>query len=278
LGNRPQRAVCRCRRVDIGTAAAEHVPRRSDSPREETPMKKPTSTNPWDWMQPHDIARFGAVIGDPKEQERWCRAVMLGGLPYMWNKASVVREMIYDKLALRPGDKVLVIGESLESCGFIDEIKHRIGSSGELRAIDITDEARDKYFAGFRGRGGQLATWQWTYTSDIPAGYYDCAAVLQAVQHTDNWTETGRELLRIMKPGRNVVLAEITYGPEFTTLAKLDMHLEYLIEKVFSRIGFRVEDFPYYSPQDLERAFSSLVSNPGTFLWKGIEMFWGTKP
>ena len=46
-------------------------------------MQKPDSTNPWDWMQPHDIARFGAVIADPKEQERWCRAVMLGGLPYM---------------------------------------------------------------------------------------------------------------------------------------------------------------------------------------------------
>ena len=94
---------------------------------EAIPMKKPTSTNPWDWMQPHDIARFGAVIGDPKEQERWCRAVMLGGLPYMWNKAGVVREMIYDKLALRAGDKVLVIGESLESCGFIDDINARIG-------------------------------------------------------------------------------------------------------------------------------------------------------
>lgn len=79
---------------------------------------------------------------------------MLGGLPYMWNKASVVRNMVYDKMALRPGDKVLVIGESLESCGFIDDIRARIGPSGELRAIDITDEARGNYFSGKRGRGG----------------------------------------------------------------------------------------------------------------------------
>lgn len=241
-------------------------------------MKKPNSTNPWDWMQPHDIARFGAVIADPREQERWCRAVMLGGLPYMWNKAAVVRDLVYDKMGLRAGDKVLVIGESLESCGFLDDITARIGPTGELRAIDITDEARDKYFAGVRGRGGQLATWQWTYTRDIADGHYDCAAVLQAVQHTDDWTETGKELVRIMKPGRNLVLAEITFGPEFTMLASLDMHLEYLLDKLFSRIGFRVEDFPYYSPHDLERAFAGLVLNPGTFLWKGIEVFWGTKP
>lgn len=241
-------------------------------------MKKPDSTNPWDWMQPHDIARFGAVIADPKEQERWCRAVMLGGLPYMWNKASAIRDMVYDKLALRKGDKVLVIGESLESCSFLDDIKERIGPSGELRAIDITDEARDKYFSGFRGRGGQLATWQWDYTKSIPDGTFDCAAVLQAVQHTDDWTEFGRDLLRVMKSGRNVVLAEITFSPEFMALPKLDLHLEYLIEKVFSRIGFRVEDFPYYSPEDLMRAFDGMVQNPGTFLWKGVEVFWGTKP
>ena len=50
------------------------------------------------------------------------------------------------------------------------------------------------------------------------------------------------------------------------------------VGKVFARIGFRVEDFPYYSPEDLQRAFAGLVENPGTFLWKGIEVFWGTKP
>jgi hypothetical protein len=81
-----------------------------------------------------------------------------------------------------------------------------------------------------------------------------------------------------MKSGRNVVLAEITFSPEFMALPKLDLHLEYLIEKVFSRIGFRVEDFPYYSPEDLMRAFDGMVQNPGTFLWKGVEVFWGTKP
>ena len=35
--------------------------------------------DPWAWMQPHDVRRFGEVIMDPKEQERWCRAVLLGG-------------------------------------------------------------------------------------------------------------------------------------------------------------------------------------------------------
>ena len=98
-------------------------------------------TNPWHWMQPHDVARMGAVIMEPAEQQRWCRAVMLGGLPYMWRvKAKTVREMAYDRLALRPGDNVLIIGESVASCGFVDDIRDRIGPSGEIRVIDITDE------------------------------------------------------------------------------------------------------------------------------------------
>jgi hypothetical protein len=241
-------------------------------------MKKPASTNPWDWLQPHDFARMGDIIRDPQEQTRWCRAVMLGGLPFMWHRASVVKDLVYDKLDLRDGDKVLVIGESVESCGFIDDIRARIGARGDIRVIDITDEARDAYFSGKRGRGGQLATWAWNYTSGIADAQYDCVTVLQAVQHTDDWTETGAELLRIMKPGRTIALAEITFGPEFQMLSKLDMHLEYILEKLFSRVGFRVEDFPYYSPEDLRQAFTGLVRNPGTFLWKGIEVFWGAKP
>ena len=36
--------------------------------------------DPWKWMQPYDVRRFGDVILDEKEQERWCRAVLLGGL------------------------------------------------------------------------------------------------------------------------------------------------------------------------------------------------------
>ena len=109
--------------------------------------------DPWAWMQPYDVRRFGEVILDKKEQERWCRAVLLGGLPFMWRKAETAR------LELGTGDKVLIIGECIEPCGFVDDIRARIGGRGEIKVFDITDEARDSYIARKRGRGGQLATW-----------------------------------------------------------------------------------------------------------------------
>ena len=240
-----------------------------------TPME---SDDPWKWMQPYDVRRFGEVILDPKEQERWCRAVLLGGLPFMWRKAEVARSLIYDRLELREGDKVLVIGECIEPCGFVDDIRARIGPTGEIRVFDITDEARDNYIAKKRGRGGQLATWQWSYTRDLPNEYFDCATCLQGVQHADNWSETGAEMLRTMKRGRNVVLAEIAYSPETRMKIELDMHIEYVFEKLLSKVGWKLEEFPYYSPQDLARAFDGLVEDNGSFVWKGIEIFWGRKP
>ncbi len=237
-----------------------------------------TSENPWDWMQPHDVARFGSIIGDETEQARWCRAVMLGGLPYMWRKkAAVVREMMYDRMALRPGDRVLLLGESIESCGFTDDIRARIGSSGHIDVVDFTDEARDAYIAGRRGAHGQLATWRYDYTREMADEAYDLVAVLQGVQHAEDWAETGRELLRVMKTGRTIMLAEITFSPQMVMKSELDLHIEYWMDKLFSRIGWSIEDFPYYSPGELTRAFEGLVIRAQTFSWKGAEFFWGVK-
>lgn len=234
--------------------------------------------DPWNWMQPYDVRRFGEVIMDRAEQERWCRAVLLGGLPFMWRKADVARNLIYDRLELREGDKVLIVGECIEPCGFVADMRARIGEKGEIAVIDITDEARDNYISKKRGRGGQLATWAWTYTKGYADGAFDCVACLQGVQHTDDWTETGAELLRVMKSGRNLVLSEIAYSPETRMKIDLDMHIAYVFEKLLARVGWKLADFPYYSPQDLEKAFAGLVTDTGSFVWKGIETFWGRKP
>jgi len=240
-----------------------------------SPDKPP---DPWDLIQPRDIRRMGDVITQRTEQERWCRAVMLAGaLPYMWrHKAAIVREFMYDQLRLRKGDKVLILGEVVEGSGFADDIRQRIGPQGEMRVIDITDEARDAYFSNRRGRGGQLATWRFDYTAQVPDEHFDCVAVLQAVQHTDDWRETGRELLRIMKRGRNILLAEITFK-NINEYAALDLHLEYWVEKMFARVGIPRHEIPYYSPQELLQAFSGLVSDANVFVWRGLELFWATK-
>ncbi len=238
------------------------------------------SVDPWSMIQPRDVVRMGESVLDRAEQERWTRAVMLAGsLPYMWrHKAFVVRELIYDKLRLKPGDRVLIIGEVVEGCGFDSDIRTRVGPTGHVEVVDITDEARNAYFAVKRGRGGQLATWQWHYTDAMAAESFDAVAILQAVQHTDDWHETGTELLRILKPGGMLMLAEITFSPRMKMLAEQDIHIETWIEKLASRVGFSPYDAPYYSAEELLATLSGLLAQPESLVWKGIEIVWGGKP
>lgn len=236
--------------------------------------------NPWSWMQPHDAARFGEVILDPAEQQRWCLAMTLGGLPYMWRRmAAPVRDMAYDRLALRRGDRVLIVGESVASCGFDADLRARVGPDGEVEVIDILETARDAVQADIRGRDGRRGTWRYDYTRHLPDGHYDAVAVLQGVGHADDWREAGGEFLRVVKTGRSLVLAEISFSPALEWIKGLDLHVAYWLEKMVAGArGPDMSDLGYYSPQDLARAFDGLLAEPGSFSWRGLDLFWGRKP
>ncbi|MDP8984568.1 MAG: methyltransferase domain-containing protein [Pseudomonadota bacterium] len=241
-------------------------------------MTMPDSENPWEWLQPHDSARFGAVILDPAERARWCRAILTGGLPLIWrNKAAPVRDLMFLKMDLRPGDNVLVIGESIEGCGFLEDIRARIGPEGRINAIDIIEQARDSVEANRRGRSGQLGTWAYDYTAGVPDGHYDSVGILQAVQHCDAWREAAREFVRVLKPGRTVMLSEIGFGQAMRNAMAADLHVEYYMDKLCRGAGLSGMDLAYYSPAELRSAFAGLVIEPMTFEWRGAELFWGRK-
>jgi SAM-dependent methyltransferase len=237
-----------------------------------------TSTDPWDWLQPHDLARFGPGIRDPEERTRWCNTILTGGLPMMWRKtAAPVRDLMYAKMDLQQGDRVLILGESIDSCGFSDDVKARIGPTGQLHAVDVIERARDSVMSGVRGRSGQLGTWAYDYTAKEPDNSYDCIGVLQGVQHCDAWREAATELVRVLKPGRMIMLAEIGFGPNLRNAMKLDIHLEYYIEKLTRGAGMSGMELAYYSPEELRSAFDGLLADATNFEWRGAELFWGRK-
>lgn len=243
------------------------------------PRRLGKDTTPWDLLQPFDAERFGEVIFNREEQERWSKALFLGGLPYMWRRAVHMLDIIYDLLELRDGDNVFLIGESLESCGFIEDLEERIGKNGKLTAHDIQEDCRNAFLQNQRGAGGQRGTFRYNYTSDIPDETYDVVLNLQAVQHADDWREAGKELIRIMKPGRRLVMAEITLGgPEQAFKVSQDLHIEHVIHKVMAHICGNIEEFPYYSPAELHQAFEGLLVDQGDMEWRGLEVFWGRKP
>ena len=235
---------------------------------------------PWGYVQPWDVKELGPTILEVEEQKRWSRVVLFGGLPYIWRElGGPMNTIVYSLMEVRHGDKVLVIGESLGPCGWVDDLRLLVGPKGEVRAIELLEEARAAYDARKIGRNGKMACWQWNYTRDIPDASYDVVAVMQAVQHCDDWRETGSELLRILKPGRRLMLAEAyIFGGPFWSRVNSDLHLQYWVHKLTHHFPFDYRKTPYYSPEELHQAFEGLLERPENIEWKGIELLWGRKP
>ncbi|KAL5591129.1 hypothetical protein FOBRF1_014686 [Fusarium oxysporum] len=240
-------------------------------------MTPPTVNNPWKALQPHDAQRFGEVILDPKEQARWSAAVMLGGLPYMWEEAAQIKEVIYGHLALSNAKRVLLIGESNESC-FMEDLRARVPADAEIESIDLIERARNMCLAGQTGKNGSLGTWRWDYVDDKPDNYYDAIAILQGVQHTEDWAETAKHLVRVLKPGCYFVTGEICFGPPFFEKVHADVHVQYLVDKVFTGMNTDYHNLSYWSIDDLRNAFGNSLIEQGWLADRGFEAFWGRKP
>lgn len=237
------------------------------------------AVSPWDLVQPWDVELVGEEILNTVERDRWEQGFAIGGgLPYIWSQlARPISDIIYGLLELRPGDRVLIIGESVGPAGWVEDISRIVGPTGRIDAYEIIQEGRAAIHGGKVGRGGLRGTWEWRYTYDEPDEAYDCVGILQSTQHSDDWQQEAAELARVLKPGRRVVLAEaVLAGPTFHERINSDVHLKQWYTKLFAKI--RPQDVPYYSPEQLTEAFGPHLEEIRTLEWRGIEMLWGRKP
>lgn len=234
--------------------------------------------NPWDYIQPWDEERFGKEIQDDGERAKWEMAVAIaGGLPYIWQElARPISEIVYGLLELRAGDRVLLIGEGIAPAGWLEDMRELVGPEGAVDSVEIIQDGRKAVLGRIPGRNGQTGCWRWDYADSLADESYDCVAVLQATQHADDWEETAGDLLRVMKPGRRIVLAEsVLKGSAFYARINSDVHLRQWFDKLFQHVP--EEDIPYYSGEEIREAFGDRVANPQLMEWRGIEMFWGRK-
>lgn len=237
---------------------------------------KAEKRSPWSYIQDWDIKLMGSEILDEEERRRWTIAFAIaGGLPYMWKEiARPISDIVYSLLELREGDKVVIVGESIEPAGWAEAMREIVGPRGVVDTHEIIEEARHKVGNGILGRTGLAGQWEWTYTHDKPDEYYDCVAILQASHHADDWGDIGDELLRVMKPGRRIVSAEsVLGGPAFYARVNADVHIKQWFDKIQ---GDHVH--PNYTGAELLELFGDRVDGGQCMEWRGIEMFWGRKP
>lgn len=234
--------------------------------------------DPWGLVQPWDEELFGPEIRNDDVQAKWGQGVAIaGGLPYIWQElARPISEIVYGLLELRVGDRVLLIGEGIGPAGWVEDMRALVGPEGAVDAHEIIRDGRKAILGKVPGRNGQIGCWRWPYADSAADESYDCVAVLQATQHCDDWAEAARDLLRVMKPGRRIVLAEsVLAGEHFMARINSDVHLRQWFDKMFARVG--PQNIPYYSGAEIREAFGDLVASPQIMEWRGIEMFWGRK-
>lgn len=236
------------------------------------------ATRPWAYIQDWDVERFGPEILDVEERERWETVFAIaGGLPYMWQTiARPISEIVYGLLEARAGDRVLIIGEGVGPAKWEEDLRAKVGAGGAVDVVEIINDGRNAVIQRLRGRNGMLGCWQWTYTNDKPANYYDCVGILQSTQHCDDWRETGADVVRVLKPGRRVVFAEAVLGGiSFKQRINADVHIRQWYEKMFGGLDF--DQVSNYSGEALMEMCGPLLESPQAMEWHGIEMFWGRK-
>jgi hypothetical protein len=75
------------------------------------------------------------------------------------------------------------------------------------------------------------------------------------------------------------MMSEIGFSPRVEALADCDLHLQYWLDKLLAGIRtVKFSEIPYYSAKDLFEAFDGLLDQRQSFDYKGLEMFWGSKP
>jgi ubiquinone/menaquinone biosynthesis C-methylase UbiE len=227
----------------------------------------------WDAMVAEDAEYFGEDILDPEARKRWCGAVLFGGLPYLWNNSALVpRKLAVDHLDLSPGDRVLIVGEAVADIGFDSELEELVGADGTVDVIDMRAEVLELFGAGKEPK------WEWQFTRDTADEHYDAIFVGQGVAHAGDWRREGAELLRVLKSGRPLVLAEISFADNFYARVAADVHLEYWVRKLMEGVAHDFRGLPYWNLETVAESLADQLDGLETFEWRGVDLLWGRKP
>ncbi len=185
----------------------------------------------------------------------------------------VFKTVMFQRALVPPGGSLLLISEANERCGLSRLAREAVGPAGRLAEFDTIAEGRT------------LHTWE-IYTRicrDFPEASFD--SVIATTTHHMRELESELEaLMRVVRPGGGVVLADNGPGRLFFELAKQDAHLEFAADLLIYHMGLwlRFGDSPdeayealrqwgtKYGVEDVRAAASRWLVEVDAFEWKGL--------
>ncbi len=139
-------------------------------------------------------------------------------------------QMMFIKANLRPGERVLFIGEAIEPIGYVKIAQDMIGPDLEVVAVEMRPLAR-------KHGGGKWGLYR-EITEDYADGVFD-AVVASQIHHCDELVPEFEAVARVVKPGGKLVLVDHGPGEGTFELAKQDVLLNWLLNRFVTWAGSR---------------------------------------
>lgn len=246
-------------------------------------LTEKSSKSPWDFLVHQEIDALGSEVKEGNLQKYWGRAIFFGSnLRWCWMNAGSIKYLMYSHLRARPGDRVLVIGEFLEELEFLPELRKRIGKAGEITAFDMVKKSRSGREQQWETRSSETITekhqWDYPFADKYPDHTFDLIWFPQGVHHAISWEKIAPRLLRALKPGGQIMMAECRVPPpEFHRGIEMSGMLQCIVDKIFWGMEMTLEEMPDYSTGEIARAFGDSLIDTFCLEWKGFLLFWGYK-
>ena len=232
-----------------------------------------------DILQDGDRARFRSI----EERDEFYRRPLYGerfNISAFMQAQHEFNRMMFVKAGVGEGNRVFLLGEVIETIGLITLGQEAVGPKGEIVPIEM----RPLAVAHNGGRWGVYRECAAPYRD----GEFD-AVIAAQTHHCDDLVPEISALVRIVKPGRKVVLVD--NGPMRSTfeLAKQDVLLEWLLRQFVVWAGSRAvptgEAFEHQKSIWLSNAPEAIVAAAKTALdevrlweYKGMMVIDGVRP
>ncbi len=230
-------------------------------------LSEKPSSSPWDFLVDQEIAAFGPEVKEIDLQKKWGRAIFFGSnLRWCWLNAKSITDLMYGHLQAKPGDRALVVGEFLEEMGFLPELRKKVSETGEIVAFDMMEKSRSgrepQWKTGSTASVPEKHRWDYPFADTYPDQYFDLDLVSSRGSPRHSWDKIAPRLLRALKPGGQILMAECRVPPpEFHLGIDVSGMLQCIVDKIFWGMEMTLEEMPDYSTADLSRAFGDRLTD-----------------
>lgn len=233
-----------------------------------------------DYLDEGEQARFASI----EERDEFFHRPLYGE---HFNTAAYLRpqrefnQMMFTKAGVHAGERLFLLGEALETMGLVAMGQAMVTPKGEFLPIDM------RYLLFEHKKSGR-----WSNYREFTAPYRDAefdGVIAAQTHHCDELVPEISAMVRIVKPGRKVVLAD--NGPVRSTfeLAKQDVLLEWLLRQFVTWAGSRHvptgEAFEYQksmwlsnSPEAVFAAAKTVLDEVRLWEHKGMMIIDGVRP